>query len=365
MPAIDQEVDADAQISSSHDSVSSSGGTTLNTKYDTKGLYERMLYLPDGPNGAVLRFEQRQDIDGETKLCSWLQDGNANYYYHSGEKKIYITNDPLRMLVMPTDKPELADFIYSHAGHDSRLSYERRFLSGLVRQSVDNRVAEYAGTTFKYSYNDVELSDLYKNWPSDCETIDQRDEMHKRGWAYFKITGHIHDRKVTGYGKIPLVYNASVKHKPWLNLQIGEGRYLELPGERALAESNDSSVRYESGAFFEGLARPWEGIACVDSVRRDAAKYKIPFDTRLDDEKGYVKLNCTGKDGKFEIRYDIDLSNDLIHSIVFVNGGVFGALCFTYEQGPDMPDDNYSMPAAVNLSCKKAKPRKLWLTQLP
>ncbi|MCK5000046.1 MAG: sigma-70 family RNA polymerase sigma factor, partial [Anaerohalosphaera sp.] len=204
---------------SSSSSSSSLGSDAAGTQYQTKGAYENKLYMPQGPQGPVMRFMQRWNIEQTGKLCSWLQDGSGYYYYAAGEDKTYITNDPLKMLILPTDPPELVKFIHSQAGYDSRFSYERKFLTGLVKHTVDNRVPQYQDFKCSYSYNSLSRSDLSSTWPKASEIIDIRDQMHKRGWTYFKIAGDIDGKEITGAGRMPFIYAASEDNWAWLRLR--------------------------------------------------------------------------------------------------------------------------------------------------
>lgn len=353
---------------STRSSLSSSFVATdrMSVEYKTKGAYERMLIMPDGPDGPLMRFDQRLSMELGEKQCSWLQDGSGNYYYHSGEKQKYITNDPLRLLVLPTDPPDYVAFIHSQVGYDSRVSYERKFFSGLVKETIDNRVDKYAGFKCKYIYNNFDYEDLLVNWPEAGVVNDQRDPMHKRGWTTFEVTGQIMDKRVSGTGKIPFVYNMYHENLPWLLLKVGDDLYVDYPGSVAIAERQNGKSVYKNATFMEGLCRPWQGLACVDTVRRDAAKYRLRFNMSSKDERAVVTvyLNSGGK--RVNMVYDIDLETDVIRSIKFKNGEkVFGELYFDYKQDTaDAQSELFTAPQ-TEITSKKGKPTdNLWLAML-
>ena len=356
------------RISSSSSSSFSSSIISDRTrvKYQTKGAYENKLYMPQGSEGPVMRFMQRWNTEQTGKLCSWLQDGSGNYYYHSGEGKTYITNDPLRMLILPTDPPELVKFIYSQVGYDSRFSYERKFLTGLLKYSVDNRVPEYPDYKCKYAYNSLEHSDLSSTWnPSDA-IEDMRDQMHKRGWTFFEVSGYINDADVAGFGRIPFVYDMYQDHLPWISLNIGNDKYTDYPGNIAMAETEEGTFLYENEAFFANFCRPWEGIPCIDSVRRDAAKHRLRFTTEDMGELVIVTVHTNVGGSPIAIVYDIDRNVDVISSIQFVKGKeVIGELYFDYVQDiSDVDAKMFSDPQTGVVTGSGGQPDDLWLSML-
>ncbi len=370
-PVIEQDTNttqANKRVSPSSSSFSSSiAADRTHIRYQTKGAYENKLYMPQGPEGAVMRFMRRWNTEQTGKLCSWLQDGSGNYYYHSGEGKMYITNDPLRMLILPTDPPEFVKFIFSQVGYDSRFSYERKFLTGLMKYSVDNRVPEYPDYTCKYSYNSLEHSDLSSTWPQTDTIEDMRDQMHKRGWTFFEITGHINDTKITGAGRIPFVYDMYQDHLPWMSLRIGDDDvYIDYPGNLAMAETEQETFLYENGTFFDGFCRPWEGLPCIDSVRRDAAKYRLRFTTEGQGSQAIITVFVNVGGSRIALVYDIDRDIDVIRSIQLVKGKeVFGELYFDYKQDASTDDtEKFHEPQTNIASAKRSQPDNLWLTML-
>lgn len=350
----------------SRPSVPSSSPESSPVEYKTKGAYEAKVYMPHGPDGPVLRFEQRWNMAQTKRACSWLQDGNANYYYHGGDKIIYISNGPLRMLILPSDPPEFVEFIYSQVKRDSRILYERNFFTDLMKSTVDNRVPKYSDYKSKYTYNKLKKSDLLSDWPKTDNVVDLRDEMHKRGWTCFEINGQILGKKVTGTGRIPFVYDMYRENLPWLSIQVGDDVYIDYPGNVAVVESKQGKTVYQNDTLLEGLSRPWEGIPSVDSVRRDAAKYRLPFHTQSMEDIYLVTVHINTAIGPVDMEYEIDKVVDVIRNITFISGDlVLGELNFDYIQDDAIASVyNVGLPQTDIAYGKGKQSQNLWLAML-
>jgi hypothetical protein len=300
------------------------------------------------------------------RACSWLQDGSGNYYYASGDDKIYISNDPLHMLILPSDPPEFVEFIYSQVKHDSRISYERNFFTSLMTSSIDNRVPKYSDYKNKYTYNKLKKSDLLSDWPKTDNVVDLRDEMHKRGWTCFEINGQILNKKVTGTGRIPFVYDMYRENLPWLSIQVGDDVYINYPGNVAVIDSDQGKIVYQNDTLLEGLCRPWEGIPSVDSVRRDAAKYRLPFCTYSMEGIYLVTVHINTAIGPVDMEYEIDKIADVIRNITFISGDmVLGELSFDYIQDASIAKVyNIDLPQTDIAYGKGKQPQNLWLAML-
>ena len=335
-------------------------------RYQTEGVYENKLYMPQGPEGPILRSMQRWNTQQTDKLSSWVQDGSGNYYYNSREGKKYITNYPLRMLILPTDPPEFVEFIFSRVGYDSRLSYKRKLLSGLMKYSVDNRVADRPDYKNEYSYNSLERSSLSSALPGADVIEDMRDQMHKRGWTFFKIRGYINDTNITGKGRMPFVYDMYQDHLPWISLRAGDDVYADYPGNVAMIKTKQATLVYRTGTFFEGFCRPWRGLPCIDSVRRDAAKHRLRFTTEELGGKAVVTVFASFEGTHIAIAYHIDKAVDVIRSIQFRKGReVFGKLYFDYMQDISTADAEEFREPQIELTSKKTgQPETLWLSML-
>jgi RNA polymerase sigma factor (sigma-70 family) len=311
--------------------------------YYSKGAYEQWLRFPEGPDGPMLVRMQRWSIDKTEKLCGWLQNGRANYYYHSGEKQIYITNDPVGMLILPTDPPEMVDFITQHTDYQDNIQYTYDRRTKLSKAKIDNRVPSVKDYTTEYVYNSLTEQDFEPFWPPDTGVIDQRDPMHYRGWTYFTIEGRLGDLQISGQGRLPFSYTAYLDQAPWLQVRIGDRlSILDTPdGACMLDEKSGQVTHYPPGTFFTGLGRPWTGIRAFDTLRRDAAKDRIPFTAERFGEFGIVSLQRKLGPDTYEIEYMLNMSKDIIDTINLTRSGedpTSGKLTLTYaQQLTDLP----------------------------
>ncbi len=310
--------------------------------YYCKGAYEQWLQFPDGPDGPVLVRMQRWGMDPKThettdKQCGWLQNGRANYYYYAGDNTLYITNDPVGMLILPTDSPEMVDFLSKYSQYQDSIKYTCDRKTGLAKAKKDNRVPSVKNYNTEYVYNTLSEQDFEPFWPKDAGVIDQRDPMHYRGWTYFTIAGNLGDLPIRGKGQIPFSYNAFLEHKPWLDLQIGDSlRILDTARGACLIDEDTGQTRhYPSGTFFVGLGRPWSGIRAYDTLRRDAAEDKIPFSDKRVNETGRVLLERKLGPDTYTIQYTVDMAKDVTDTIQFVRSGTEpakGKLKLAYAQ---------------------------------
>lgn len=305
--------------------------------YFSKGAYEQWLRFPDGPDGPVFVRMQRWSIDQTEKQCAWLQNGRANYYYHAGERNIYITNDPIGMLMLPTDPPEMTEFLLRHIDYQDKIKYARDRKTGLLKSRNDNRVPSVKNFTTEYAYNSLSEQDFAPFWAADAGVVDQRDPMHYRGWTYFTFEGKIGDRPISGKGRLPFFYVHSQEHTPWLQAHIGDTlRILDTPdGACMIDEQTGQTQYYPAGTFFVGLGRPWTGIRAYDTLQRDAAAEFIPFASKRVGETGRVLLERRLGRDVYKILYTINMEKDVIKTIQFVRSGaapVKGSLKFAYAQ---------------------------------
>jgi hypothetical protein len=204
------------------------------------------------------------------------------------------------------------------------------------------------------------------DWPAGAKVIDNRDTMHKRGWTYFKITGHINGEEVSGTGRIPFVYAASKQFSPWLQLQLGDGTKIVDNGAEACAynQSSEAMVRYKGGSFFKGLSRPWMGLHTIDIVRRDAAEQEVWFDTKPspDGRQVEVVLNCK----QVKLLYTIDMKTDVVEKITFTGtNGSEGELRFSYLQNIENLGNELASPRVKSSRRpQQDSPGMLWLVKL-
>ncbi len=340
--------------------------------YYCKGAYEQWLHFPEGPDGPIFVRMQRWGLDKQTlqrtgKLCAWLQNGSENYYYDSGGNIIYITNDPIGMLVLPTDPAPMVDFILRHSAYQDNVKYAHDRKTGLLKTKKDNRVPSVKNYKTGYAYNTLNEEDFQPFWPDNAGVIDERDSMHRRGWTYLTVKGNIGTLKIQGKGRIPFSYIDSKEHSPWLDIQVGDSiRMLDtVNGACLIDKKTGQTAIFEPGTFFAGLGRPWIGIRAFDTLRRDAASEQIPFSAKRKDELGTVTLKQKRDQNTFKILYSIDMSKDVIDTIELASDGsrpVQGRLTFSYaQQLEDWPETFNEPVLPVEISDENQREPYHWL----
>jgi hypothetical protein len=190
--------------------------------------------------------------------------------------------------------------------------------------------------------------------------------MHKRGWTYFRVSGRLNGKKVSGTGRIPFVYAASKEFNPWLELHVGDS--LRIVDNGAVACKFDGSgkvvARYSGSSFFKGLARPWMGLHTIDTVRRDAAEQEVWFETKpsADNQHVEVVLNCE----KVKLVYTIDMETDVVEMIAFTaDDGVEGEIRFSYLQDIDNVGNEFTPPRIRSDHASRRQDQgMLWLVDL-
>jgi hypothetical protein len=204
------------------------------------------------------------------------------------------------------------------------------------------------------------------DWRADATIVDNRDAMHKRGWTYFRVRGRLHDRDVTGVGRLPFVYAAAREHNPWLKLRIGENlTIVDSDASACVLDGKDTVLsKYTRGSFFKGLARPWMGLHTMDMVRRDAAERKIPFQTAVTPDGQDVLVTILHDQVK--LVYTIDLEIDVVENIAFFVGDApAGRLEFEYLQ--DLPESGREFTVPKTRSYRGSTNEDkgiLWLVRL-
>jgi RNA polymerase sigma-70 factor (ECF subfamily) len=253
----------------------------------SKGAYEQWYSFPGGVAGPIFMRMQRWNPQQEQRLCSWLQDEQANYYYSSDEKKVYIQNfrvfwSSLKVWRLPTDTAEFTDFLAQVEGDTKGMVFSRDRQTGLLAGSVDNRFVDAPNFRTHYQYNTTGKQQFQYDWPADVPVVDGRDPMHRRGWTYFRVHGRVGEMKIEGRGRVPFVCEACQEHPAWMTLRIGDDLEIVDCSDGAYLRRADGTLiaAYEPGSFFKGLARPWMGMHAMNTVRRDAAEQRVWFKTR-------------------------------------------------------------------------------------
>jgi len=324
-------------------------------------------YFPDGPQGPMMLRAQSQAGAGGSQP-QILQNDLANYSYQDGI--VHINNhrmllDDLSVFKLPTDGAELRGFLAQVEGVHNDIQPVSATGRGLLVIVERNQQAAGEPWTIRQS-NVLDESYFQDNWPTNARVVDHRDDMHKRGWTWFRVHGKISGQSVTGMGRMPFTYAASGEHRPWLRLNVGDALTLVDGGSTALMQDAQGVVlgKYPRGSFFNGLSRPWMGLHAIDTVRRDAAEQRAHFETRL--LAGGREAQVTAVRDETELIYTIDLEADLVRKITFMVGSAtVGSLEFEYLPDTRVNTSEFAAPPVrgERASLREA-PGMLWLVRL-
>jgi len=328
-------------------------------------LGEYWYYFPEGVGGPMM-LRVKSGAASAAGHSQILQNAVANYRYE--DKTILITNyrmymPDLRVLRLPTDRPQLVNFLSRIEGYTEKMQYvSNRGRGLLVIASPDvQRGGSRSWVTRHYNVLDEEY--FQSDWPEGMNTQDRRDRMHRRGWTYFRVEGRLGSEAVVGSGQLPLVYAAWRKHQPWMILRIGRRcKIIDTPSGAVLQRYNGDIVgRYRAGAFFCGLARPWMGLHTIDTVRRDAAAYQLPFRTKYN---GGNHVQVTVSAEETQLVYTIDLERDLVTAIELIGPeDLQGRIEFSYVDAlEEMPQDLRAARSSLGRSDRMVGPA--WLASI-
>jgi RNA polymerase sigma factor (sigma-70 family) len=330
---------------------------------------EYQWFFPHGPVEAVM-MQARFGSNSDAPYQKVLQNQHGNYFYNGNtvtlnNYRMYASD--LSVMQMPTDNPKMADFISSVEGISRGIEHITASGRGLLVIEPRNMIAG-DNRPLPIRHKNVLDEDYFQaDWPSTATVVDNRDQMHKRGWTYFRVEGRINGQNVVGNGRIPFVYATSEKYSPWLLLQIGDTRFVDTESEAYMYKSGSQNIEiYKGGSFFDGLAKPWLGLHAIDSVRRDAANQQIRFETQYIDGSGKKNAQVKLITDSAALTYNIDLQTDVINEISFTsNTGASGSLKFTYLQNVDGLDNEFSIPRRPRLKTTSMNSQGiLWLTKL-
>lgn len=314
----------------------------------TKDAEECWYYYPDSITKPVMTRSIRFGSGKKQRYCQWLQNDIGNYYYDKNRNTIYVKNHRMwnqdfSVRSLPTDSPQLSEFLANVQGNKVEMEHISNRGPGLfVIAQRDGSNTDGRWRIVRH-YNVLEEDYFRCDWPSGSKMIDQRDSLHKRGWAYFKIEGEVAGRKVSGLGQIPFTYEAGKKHKPWLKLEVeGCVKILDFPDGAGICDTNGKvTAVYPAGSFFKGLARPWMGLHTIDTIRRDAAGQRLWFETKLNSNTDKSEVTVITEQGK--IIYTIDMERDVIDKIKFELDEYQGQLGFSYIANMAQGDDDSSI----------------------
>lgn len=325
-------------------------------------------FFPEGGNGPVMLRLLNSEPSQEQPFCSYLQNQYGNYRYDRGT--VYTNNArthnaDLSVKLLPTDAQDLHDFIARV--QDRPLDMKSTSGRGRGLLVISKRKADQDNLTWQIERHPNALEEEYfqSDWPARAKRVDKRDAMHKRGWTYFRIRGHIAGQSISGTGCMPFVYAFSKQHRPWLILRMSNGAKFCDTGTVAYEFDSKGGVaaRYRGGSFFKGLARPWMGLHTIDTVRRDAAEQQVQFETQAlpDGERVKVTLDC----GPVKLVYTINMETDVIDKISFIgaDGASKGEMCFDYLQEVEGVGSEFKAPKISRRGTRQPDQGMLWLVE--
>ncbi len=345
--------------------------TSLNSPAPTaaKGTEQCWYFFPEGPGRTVMMRLLKFNASGKNSFCRNLQNQHANYYYD--KNTVYINNfraynTDMSVTRLPTDGDDLSRFISRVEGRQTDMERVSGRGKGLL--VISKRSSEHGDRIWRTDrhFNVLEEECFQFDWPQDARIIDNRDQMHKRGWTYFRITGMVNGQQVSGTGRIPFVYAASGQAGPWLKLQLANGTKIAdgASGACVFDTSGKTVATYAAGSFFKGLGRPWMGLHTIDTVRRDAAEKQVWFETR--GLPGGDKAEVVLTQEQRRLVYTIDMETDVVEKITFTgtNGGE-GELRFSYLQDIESPGNEFVSPRIGSYrKLQQNPPGILWLATL-
>ncbi|UCD49532.1 MAG: sigma-70 family RNA polymerase sigma factor [Phycisphaerales bacterium] len=343
---------------------------------DATAKQEYWYYFPEGDQGAVMQRLVQADADGRNPVCQILQNQYANYHFDDQSDTIHINNyrvwkPDLSVTRLPTDSRQLSDFLERIEGHPTDMELTSRHRNGLL--VICNNQGERGSNIWRIDrhLNVLEEEYFQVGWPESIPVVDHRDAMHQRGWTYFEITGRVGGRSVSGMGRLPFVHASARAEYPWLKIRVDGGEtFVDTPtGAVIYDRAGLIAGRGAGGSVFKGLLRPWMGLHCVDTIRRDAAERELPFETTYDHDAARTIITVYAND--VTLVYAVDMEADVIETISFRTDSAGestpqGELRFAYLRDiPDETDAQYTIPASVRVaSTRRQQIPGFWLERL-
>ena len=329
---------------------------------DIEGYY----YYPRGSDGPVM---MRLSISTEKTSYQVLQNDNGNYFLENMGQKVRINNHhywnpDMSVMLLPTDRPQLAMFLgnFENRQSNSRVNFSgtRDLLIAASKQKGTNNI------TFSVQHYDALMEERFQyNWPAESTVMDKRDSIHQQGWCYFTMKGTFKDREISGLGQVPFKYPVSQTRPAWFAIKNDDAIELFDSGNSAVMKnSNGSIASYPAQTFLTGLNKPWIGLHCIDTVRRDAALSKIAFKTEMLSDEALCKVSLLHPKGTIE--YTIDLYKDLIEKISFLDksGSPCGDIIFQYSVTAPTNLELFKKPVLKKYSSSIKRERIHWLAEL-
>ena len=304
------------------ESVDSASVRNLGDSQGQENAHEYQYYFPPGHPGVVHIQTRASDEDKRTDW-RWLQNADANFWCNG--KQVFIKNShlvlhDLAVLRLPTDSSGLKAFLDRVESRHTTARPVRLSHTGLLVIMGTNVNGPFTHVRSDYDISDEQV--FQRPWPTRMKVIDERDALHQQGWCCFRITGSVRGKRIQGTGRIPLVLSALSSHFPWLTLSVGQDMVLvdDPTGAHISKDGLRKQARYAPGAFFRALSRPWEGLHTLDTIRRDAAHYRLWFETQRIPHTQQVTVTVI--QGEFRIVYTVEMDTDLVREIQFFEGQI-------------------------------------------
>lgn len=334
-----------------------------------KGMQQCWYFFPEGPGKPMMTRLVTSAASGRGTYCQLLQNQHANYSCRKNTifiENARVFNTDLSVKRLPTDSADLTRFISQVEGRQADMEYVDGRGRGLLFISKRPGGRDDKIWMIERHFNVLEEEYFQFDWPASTTVVDNRDEMHRRGWTYFRVSGRVNGEKLSGTGRIPFVHATCREFSPWLELRLSGGLRIIDDGTcaRVLDGSGSTLASYEGGSFFRGLGRPWMGLHAIDTVRRDAAEQHLRYETRYRRSNGRAEIALTCEQVRFD--YSIDMKTDIVEAItVSRTDGGRAELSFSYLQDIDNVGNEFASPSArTNGRVQERSPGILWLASM-
>lgn len=317
---------------------------------------ECWYYFPEAGRTPVMIRLLEPDPDRTGSVCRILQNQYANYHYDEDTGAIRIQNyrawkPDLSVMGLPTDDADFSRFLAGVQGYPADVELTDNRTDGLL--VICHHEGDRAGRIWRIDrhLNVLDEEYFHFSWPETTRVIDNRDAMHRRGWTYFRINGRIGGSHLSGTGRVPFIYASAHQHYPWLKIDVGaESTLIDTPGGARIHDHTGRiTQRLPGGSFFKGLPRPWMGLHCIDTIRRDAAERRLRFETICYDDGTHAKVTVHAEGTA--LVYTVDVETDVIETIELFKGtpaepNRTGQLNLTYlQEMPESADGLFNAPA--------------------
>jgi RNA polymerase sigma factor (sigma-70 family) len=322
--------------------------TSKNSIIDNRTHVDHGYYFfPRGKQGPLIT---RLVVHDGQNIVQKLQNDAGNYSYDTRRQVVTVDNyhywnSDLSVMRLPTDNADLESFL---AQIEGRMPYSHAIKSDSLNLFVvASGDEEQQDVSFVAKNYEALMEERFQyNWTERAGVRDNRDLLHRQGWCYFKMQGHLHGRTITGSGQLPLVYREIVEHPAWLKIVIDDKRTLidTQAGAVMLNAAGNATFAYPPGAFLCGLNRPWMGLHVIDTIRRDAAIRHIQFTSKLAGPGKTGLVSLLMPEGK--ILYVVDMEKDLIERIQFfdLTGSTTGEILFEYLNPDKAGNSEFTQP---------------------